>query len=186
MVSWDVAGGTVQGTRPSNQDRFFASPDVIAVFDGVGGHPHGEAAAEAAAGACLQDAGFDSVQRAVLATGGMTTGAVVHLGREPSAWSVGDSRIFTATGTGWLTPSDGADPGLLQALGQQAVTPHEAPCPTQSLAVFTDGVERLVSRQELAAAMHAGAAAAVATILDLVVERGGTDNATVVVAIPIP
>lgn len=192
MDSWQVAGESIKGPRRlENEDAFALCPRGAGVFDGVGGLPRGRAASSAAATnlelALAAPEPLTHLDAAVRQSGGATTALVVDWDRS-KAWSVGDGWLLhvTSTATAQLVASDGHGNVISQCLGKGAWSAHEADLRVaigESLLMCTDGVHKLLSADELARMVRGvEPTAAVAAILQRVVELGAPDNATVVVA----
>jgi serine/threonine protein phosphatase PrpC len=163
------------------------------VFDGVGGLPHGEEAAVAAAQALgplvrkgTPDAELLAALHAVVeATGGMTT-AVVALARgggEVGLVAVGDSSAYALRPDGSLerlVPHDADPDGLTACLGMAPLRRQARPwvlAPGQAMLLCTDGVDKVVPPEALAAALRAqDMEAALRTLLAQVLDEKAPDN----------
>jgi serine/threonine protein phosphatase PrpC len=140
---------------------------VPGVFDGLGGHPNGAAAARAAA-AHLRAAAAHCMtacdllmflEGAVRATGGLTTAAVAMLPRAGAGWvvSAGDSAAHVLGPGGRIevvTPLDASSPHeVTDCLGRLRGAGHCARLRLAkggSMLLSTDGVHRVASPAALA------------------------------------
>jgi hypothetical protein len=176
--------------------------DAAFLFDGLGGHPFGQEAAWAAAGAVSAVGPLASdgpellrgLDAAVQSTGGGTTvvGLVAPHGEAPAfAVAAGDSSILAATPNGveLVFPHDGLPPHkVTDFLGLPLKGGHvglweERWGPRALLA--SDGFEELLSDEELGFILGMPAEAvprALDDAMSKVMARGAPDNATVVLA----
>lgn len=210
-----VAARTEVGhVRSRNEDTLLVALDegVVAVFDGLGGHPAGDlasaaaaeslgaAAAGAAASAADLVAALQAAHDAVLqqADGdpdraGMATTAVVatlHDGTARVA-HVGDSRAYLLDTDGRLhqvTRDHGMGGYITQALGLDRgvapdVTELDTP-PGTRLLLCSDGLSNMVDAADIGALLAEGdAQSACDALVVAALERGGIDNVTVVVVV---
>lgn len=123
---FEILAATDQGDHAENQDAFSVSlgpPLRVGVFDGVGGHAHGRAAAQAGA-RCLLEADWpDHMEGCVRATRGVTTATVAEVAgdRLRLHWA-GDSGAF-----------------LLGPTAEPLVWPHRTPHGQLTCAVGAGG-----------------------------------------------
>lgn len=197
--------------RTRNEDAVLARPErgLLAVADGMGGHPAGDLASLTAvraldATSLTPDSGPDdlaeaarSAHRAVQVAGqepdryGMGTTLVLAVVGETSArvLHVGDSRAYLLDPDGRLaaiTRDHGMHGYLTQALGLDSdIEPDvaEVDCPPGSrLLLCTDGLTNMVADREIAELLRGGdEQAACNALVDTALEHGGVDNVTVVV-----
>jgi len=209
----DVAYRTEVGhVRSRNEDAVLARPErrLLAVADGLGGHPAGDVASLTALtsvdGADLSaESGEEDLRRAAATAHqavldaaqeergrtGMGTTLVLATVREDSALvlHVGDSRAYQLSADGRLaavTEDHGMHGYLTQALGlDRDVRPDvaEVDCPAGSrLLLCTDGLTNMVGDDQLAALLgRGGAQDAVDALVEAALDAGGVDNVTVVV-----
>jgi len=212
LGAWTVEVRSEAGNRNRLEDAWRVVPDaplgrrsvhVLAVFDGVGGEPHGQEAAWGAADAlqrAVEDAGgIDDVLRRlnhiVQGTGGSTTAVVVFLDpRDPCGGgvaSIGDSALYTLDDGGHLvrlTAKDSLGPMLTACLGNDAARGHVLPLQIGDdapLLLCTDGVDGVVGTEGLEMLMQTppGAReAALDVLFDTIREAGMPDNATLILA----
>ena len=208
-----VAARTEVGhVRSRNEDALLVAGEagVVAVFDGLGGHPSGDVASATAA-ASLRESGLTAassaddlvaaLQAAHHAVGaaadgdpgrvGMATTAVVATlaGSTARVAHVGDSRAYLLDADGRLqqvTEDHGMGGYITQALGlDRGVEPDlvELATPPQSrLLLCSDGLSNMVDAADIGALLGAGdAAAACDSLVEAALDRGGIDNVTVVV-----
>lgn len=198
--------------RQRNEDAVLARPErgVLAVADGLGGHPAGDVASLTAVRSLdatplsadsteqdLRDA-VDAAHRAVLTAAeeepgriGMgTTVVVAAVGPDrASVVHVGDSRAYLLEPSGRLeavTRDHGMHGYLTQALGlDRDLEPDaaEVTCgPGSRLLLCTDGLTNMVDDAELAGLLGRGdAQAACDALVEAALDHGGVDNVTVVV-----
>lgn len=197
--------------RTRNEDALLARPErgLLAVADGLGGHPAGDVASMTAmtsideaplsgsSGAGDLVAAVRSAHEAVLRAGqqpdrvGMGTTVVVAVvaGDRARIVHVGDSRAYLLRPGGGLEPltrDHGMHGYLTQALGlDRDVEPDatEVGCPPGSrLLLCTDGLTNMVDDQRLAELLGRGdAQVACDALVDAALSAGGIDNVTVVV-----
>ena len=209
----DVAYRTEVGhVRSRNEDALLARPErgVLAVADGLGGHPAGDVASLSALtsvdGAGLSGSSSDEDLRAAAAAAhqavleaaqdepgrtGMGTTLVLAAIRDSSALvlHVGDSRAYQLGADGELsavTEDHGMHGYLTQALGlDRDVRPDvaEVDCPRGSrLLLCTDGLTNMVGDDDLARLLGTGSAQeAVDGLVEAALDAGGVDNVTVIV-----
>ena len=211
-VRMDVAYRTEVGhVRSRNEDALLARPErgLLAVADGLGGHPAGDVASltalssidgsdlsadsteddlRAAAGKAHQ-AVLDAAQEQPGRTGMGTTIVLATL-RDDSALvlHVGDSRAYLLGADGVLaalTEDHGMHGYLTQALGlDREVEPDvaEVSCPPQSrLLLCTDGLTNMVDDDDVARLLSQGSAReACDALVEAALDAGGIDNVTVV------
>jgi serine/threonine protein phosphatase PrpC len=210
----DVAYRTEVGhVRSRNEDALLARPErgLLAVADGLGGHPAGDVASLTALtsvdGSDLSaESSADDLRRAAAAAHqavldaareepgrtGMGTTIVVATVRDTSALvlHVGDSRAYQLGAEGGLaalTEDHGMHGYLTQALGlDREVAPDVArvACPPGSrLLLCTDGLTNMVEDSGVAELLGRGSAQdACDALVEAALEAGGVDNVTVVVA----
>lgn len=210
--AWSIHVRAVQGAvRSSMQDAHVVLAgvacagrpcDVVAIFDGVGGHPRGGEAAKAAADAMPEAARTAAsaadllarLQPAVLATGGATTAVVVLLprsgGRVELAWA-GDSSAYALDATGALVSlaaPDSEDSKLTQCLGVEGVRPHAAAVevpPEGAALACTDGVDSVLGALALQPVLAGPASqdrGRLDGLFEAIAAAGSPDNATCVLA----
>jgi PPM family protein phosphatase len=198
--------------RSRNEDALLARPErgLLAVADGLGGHPAGDVASLTALtsvdGSDLSaESSADDLRRAAAAAHqavldaareepgrtGMGTTIVVATVRDTSALvlHVGDSRAYQLGAEGGLaalTEDHGMHGYLTQALGlDREVHPDVAKvdCPPGSrLLLCTDGLTNMVADEDLATLLGRGSAQeAVDGLVEAALEAGGIDNVTVIV-----
>ena len=209
----DVAYRTEVGhVRSRNEDALLARPErgLLAVADGLGGHPAGDVASlTALTSVDGSDLSADSTgddlrlaaaaaHQAVLAAAeeqpgrtGMGTTLVLAVVRDGSATvlHVGDSRAYQLLADGGLsavTEDHGMHGYLTQALGlDRDVRPDvaEVDCPPGSrLLLCTDGLTNMVGDDALAELLGRGTVQeAVDGLVEAALDAGGVDNVTVVV-----
>ena len=212
-VRMDVAYRTEVGhVRSRNEDALLARPErgVLAVADGLGGHPAGDVASLTALssvdGSGLgADASEDDL-RAVAAAAhqavldaaaaepgrtGMGTTLVLAAVQDASALvlHVGDSRAYQLVPEGGLsaiTEDHGLHGYLTQALGlDREIAPDVArvACPPGTrLLLCTDGLTNMVDDAAVAELLGRGSARdACDALVEAALDAGGVDNVTVVV-----
>ena len=209
-----AARSEIGHVRIKNEDALLvASEDgVLAVLDGLGGHPAGEVASDVAveslrasapkAATSVEElvaavhAAHDAVVAAareepdredmattvVVATLGDGTAAVAH---------VGDSRAYLLDPDGGfrqVTRDHGMGGYITQALGlDRGVTPDVAEVPTppgSRLLLCTDGLSNMLPADAIRDLLAAGdAQQACDGLVEAALDRGGIDNVTVIVAV---
>lgn len=198
--------------RQRNEDALLARPErgILAVADGLGGHPAGdlasltavqaldEAPLTAAAGADDLVAATRDAHNAVLAVAeeepgrlGMGTTVVLAAidGGRARIVHVGDSRAYLLSTDGELqavTRDHGMHGYLTQALGlDRDVEPDvaEVLCePGSRLLLCTDGLTNMVDDDKLAELLGQGdAQEACDALVQTALDNGGVDNVTVIV-----
>ena len=209
----DVAYRTEVGhVRSRNEDALLARPErgVLAVADGLGGHPAGDVASLTALTSVDEsgltvDASEDDLRataaaahQAVLDAAaaepgrtGMGTTLVLATVSDHSATvlHVGDSRAYQLSSDGGLsalTEDHGMHGYLTQALGlDRAVAPDvtRVDCPPGSrLLLCSDGLTNMVDDADLAGLLGRGSAQeACDALVEAALDAGGIDNVTVVV-----
>ncbi len=214
-VGMKVAYRTEVGhVRQRNEDAVLARPErgVLAVADGLGGHPAGDLASLTAVRSLdAAPLSVDSTERdlrdavaaahdAVLATAaeepgrtGMgTTVVLATLGPDRArVLHVGDSRAYLLDAQGRLdavTRDHGMHGYLTQALGlDRDIEPDVADVtcePGSRLLLCTDGLTNMVDDAELADLLGRGDAQdACDALVDTALAHGGVDNVTVVVVV---
>jgi serine/threonine protein phosphatase PrpC len=208
-----VAARTEVGhVRARNEDALLVAGEVglVAVFDGLGGHPAGDVASATAA-ASLRESGLtaassaDDLVAALQAahdavgaaadgdpdrTGMATTVVVATLaGSTTLVAHVGDSRAYLRDADGRLeqvTRDHGMGGYITQALGlDRGVDPDVvelATPPASRLLLCSDGLSNMVDAAAIAALLGTGdATAACNALVKAALDRGGIDNVTVVV-----
>jgi protein phosphatase len=208
-----VAARTEVGhVRARNEDAVLVAGEdgVVAVFDGLGGHPAGDVASATAA-ASLRESGLTAassgddlvaaLQAAHAAVGaaadgepgrsGMATTAVVATfsGSTARVAHVGDSRAYLRDPDGRLqqvTEDHGMGGYITQALGlDRGVDPDVvelATPPASRLLLCSDGLSNMVDAADIGALLGVGdATAACDALVQAALDRGGIDNVTVVV-----
>ena len=212
-VGVDVAYRTEVGhVRSRNEDALLARPErgLVAVADGLGGHPAGDVASLTAltsvdesdlTGEATADDLRSAAKRAhdaVLAAAdaapgraGMGTTVVVATLTEDRArvLHVGDSRAYQLTAGGklrGLTRDHGMHGYLTQALGlDRDIEPDvvDVNCPPGSrLLLCTDGLTNMVADPEVAHLLGQGSAQdACDGLVEAALDAGGIDNVTVLV-----
>ena len=209
----DVAYRTEVGhVRNRNEDAVLARPErgVLAVADGLGGHPAGDVASMTAVSSLdaapltAQSSAEDLVEaagaahEAVLAAAGeepgragMGTTLVLAVVDDGSAriLHVGDSRAYLFGPDGQLaalTRDHGMHGYLTQALGlDRDIEPDvtEVACPPGArLLLCTDGLTNMVDDHAVAGLLGGGSAQeACDALVSAALDNGGIDNVTVVV-----
>jgi protein phosphatase len=208
----DVAYRTEIGhVRSRNEDALLARPErgVLAVADGLGGHPAGDVASMVAVTTLDESplsaesseaelrsaaaAAHEAVRREAEGTGraGMGTTVVLAAVGSDSAriLHVGDSRAYLLDPDGHLralTRDHGMHGYLTQALGLDGpIEPDvtEVGCPPGSrLLLCTDGLTNMVDDVALADLLGTGdAQQACDALVDAALDHGGVDNVTVIV-----
>lgn len=212
-VPMDVAYRTEVGhVRSRNEDALLARPErgVLAVADGLGGHPAGDVASMTALssidGSGLRADSTEEDLRAAAAAAhqsvldaaaaepgraGMGTTLVLAAVQDGAALvlHVGDSRAYLLAADGELsavTEDHGVHGYLTQALGlDREVAPDVArvDCPPGSrLLLCTDGLTNMVDDAGVAGLLGRGSAQdACDGLVEAALEAGGVDNVTVVV-----
>lgn len=176
---------------------------AFAVFDGLGGLPHGQEAAWTAAEQlpdALARAGavehvLGQLNAAVERTRGATTAVVALFPADSAAGqgtilSAGDSGAYmldTSGGARLLTPKDSEGPyTVTDYLGHTGLRGHATPVAVPhggALLLCSDGVDGVVEPSSLARVLKApDLGAAVDELFFEILDRGAPDNATVVVA----
>lgn len=175
--------------------------DAVAVFDGVGGLPHGAAAARAAASALpdgLRGAREDALQRAflhmqgrVLATRGATTGVVAVLPRTHEdvevGWSGDSGAYLVGKQLVHLTPPDAHDGVLTHCLGLEGMQPNVTQvsvAPGEAVFLCSDGIDALLGARTVQSilSMPGTDAHRLDLLFVAVAAAGAPDNATGVLA----
>lgn len=210
-----VAARTEVGhVRSRNEDALLVARDerVVAVCDGLGGHPAGdvasslaveslrESAAEAARSADALVAAIGAAHQRITASararpdrhGMATTVVVATLGDGVAHVAhVGDSRAYLLTGDAELrqvTQDHGMGGYLTQALGLDRevapdVTRLETP-PGSRLLLCSDGLTNMVDPAAIETLLAGGdAQRACDALIAEALDRGGIDNVTVVVVV---
>lgn len=197
--------------RTRNEDALLARPErgLLAVADGLGGHPAGDVASltavrrldeeplTPASGAADLVAAARAAHRAVLAAAeepdrrGMGTTLVLAVVGDGTARivHVGDSRAYRLDPAGalsQLTTDHGMHGYLTQALGlDRDVEPDvtEVDCPPGTrLLLCTDGLTNMVDDSGIGELLgRGGAQEACDGLVDAALAAGGVDNVTVVV-----
>jgi serine/threonine protein phosphatase PrpC len=210
-----VAARTEIGhVRSRNEDALLVAGDerVLAVCDGLGGHPAGDvasataveslrgSAAKAAVSADDLVAALQAAHDAVLAASGvdpgragMATTAVVATVGDGSVRvaHVGDSRGYLLDGDGRLqqvTRDHGMGGYITQALGlDRGVEPDlvELQTPAGSrLLLCSDGLSNMVDEAAIGSLLGEGdAQQACDALVEAALDAGGIDNVTVIVAV---
>jgi serine/threonine protein phosphatase PrpC len=209
-----VAARTEVGhVRSRNEDALLVAGEdgVLAVCDGLGGHPDGdvasaaaveslrESAAKAAASADDLLAALHAAHDAVLAaaaedparTGMATTVVIATVGDGTARVAhVGDSRAYLRDQEGQLrqvTRDHGMGGYITQALGldrgvEPDVTEVDTP-PGARLLLCSDGLSNMVDAATIGSLLGEGdAKAACDGLVDAALANGGIDNVTVIVA----
>ncbi len=199
--AWGPASG--RGTPRESHPRVEQGA-VAAVFDGLGGHPKGRAAARQAAkglmglasGAPAHRVLLDSLNSEVRETGGATTAVVAFVSaaeagsRSLRLVSVGDSAAYVLDGSGRLQRANELDRAtrheLTDCLGAGDGIGHEVVLPMgPGVLLVSDGVDGVLPEiQEWGTLLQSGLGTVAATMdrLFKAVERAGApDNATLVV-----
>lgn len=210
-----VAARTEVGhVRSRNEDALLVAGEerVLAVFDGLGGHPAGDLASatavesmRASVAKAAASAGdlVDSLRRAHDAvraaadedpdrTGMATTAVVATVGDGVVRVAhVGDSRAYLRDPGGRLeqvTQDHGMGGYITQALGlDRGVEPDVAELETPAgsrLLLCTDGLSNMVDDTGIGALLGVGdAQEACDNLVEAALDNGGVDNVTVVVAV---
>lgn len=209
---WWVHARAEQGTvRADMQDSFAVVQDfrlgghafdAVAVFDGVGGMPHGgdasKTAAEALPKLLAEGVGahklLDRLDEAVRKTGGATTAVVAllpHDGGRGWILSAGDSSAYAVAEDGRaarLNPLDAAHGNITQCLGLGRLKGHTiswTPPAGAIILLCTDGVDGVVApgllSQSLRAVSGRGPVALEALFMAIRM-AGSPDNATAILA----
>ena len=214
-VRVDVAYRTEVGhVRSRNEDALLARPErgLVAVADGLGGHPAGDVASltaltsidesELGAEATADDlrSAATRAHEAVLAAAqaapgrsGMGTTVVVATLTDDSArvLHVGDSRAYQLTAEGklrGLTRDHGMHGYLTQALGlDREIEPDvvDVHCaPGSRLLLCSDGLTNMVEDREVGRLLGQGSAQeACDGLVEAALGAGGIDNVTVIVIV---
>lgn len=214
-VRMQVAYRTEVGhVRQRNEDALLARPErgVLAVADGLGGHPAGDVASMTAINSLDQAsltgesseedlrAATRAAHEAVMTAAddgpgrvgmGTTVVLAVVLAGSARILHVGDSRAYLLEGEGQLralTEDHGLNGYLTQALGlDRAVRPDvvDVDCPPGSrLLLCTDGLTNMVDDPTIADLLGSGdAQQACDGLVEAALANGGIDNVTVIVAV---
>lgn len=202
-----MVGRRVLGEEPEVVTDHLTDPAIVAVFDGLGGHPAGDVASQLAADriatasvpedeatlvALLEgaDRALHRAGAADLRRAGMGTTAAVLVLRDDTGWvaNVGDSSIYRVTDAGLaeLTVSDRAfGSTILQCLGaaEDAIRPHvkQVPlAPGERLLLASDGLTDVVSEADIVAALREDPVHAVERLVHAAACAGFPDDVTVV------
>lgn len=206
-----VIGTTVLASTSGVEHATIAAPAIVAVLDGLGGHPAGDVASDRAAHVLAEavapsneaaaSALIAKADRAIHAAArehptylGMgTTVAMVSLVGERSEVviaNVGDSRVFAIVDgslTDLSTSDRGAGGALWQCLGaheDHPVDPHVSHITVAAgdrLLLATDGLTDVVPNDAVEAILREDAGTAARRLLALVDEAGSPDDVTIVV-----
>jgi serine/threonine protein phosphatase PrpC len=208
---WRIVAHSEPGlVRRRNEDAWRVLPDArlgsehvlaVAVFDGLGGVPHGDRAsavaadglAGALAAAAAPAAVLPLLDDAVRATGGCTTAVVAVFpgaGDAGHVLAAGDSAAYLrrAGAAGLVAAKDSDGPNVVtDLLGGRGVRGHVVPIRLQAgdtLLLCTDGVDGVVTERSLQRVLAPDAAleVAVTRLFNDVRAAGAPDNATVVAA----
>lgn len=197
---WGPAPGSPMDPVPTGR---LQGGVVAAVFDGLGGHPNGRAAARSAAKEMTAIADMrrsrkellDAMDEKVRATGGATTAVIAFVsGRWPEnrrlrVVSVGDSAAYVLTETGRLERVNELDRSgrheLTDCLGAGDVVGHEVEGSHRGVVLVSDGVGDVLPALgdwgSLLLADPVEVAGEMDRLFKAVEKAGAPDNATLVV-----
>lgn len=186
---WELWAASIQGKRERQEDAYAIHVDdkvtAAAVFDGVGGRPHGRAAAREAARCfpqAVKECSLASLERCVAATGGLTTCTAVILDERPRILSVGDSSAYTLVHgilASVVARDRSANHSLIDGLGFPMGRGHDVPFGENVLLLCTDGVD-FAGEDAIQEALQRPGEPALRRLIDEVVAGGSPDNATAV------
>ena len=204
-----VGDSVVDSNQPTTTMFTLGCPSVVAVLDGLGGHPAGDIAAALAAEVMVSGhPGVETEQHVVslvedanrlvynsmlvhkgLREMGTTIAGAFVTNEEVVVFWVGDSRVYFHTGDDLtqITVDDWGDGYITQTLGGypwfHPIEVHTTSIPHRvgRILAATDGLFGMTQRDPLARAMNGPLETVPARLLRVAVDSGNTDDVSVAV-----